>query len=114
MLLAPRAEAVTRATPVAPGLQVVKATSQCPAQATPLGAIVRIEVSLDEKLMAVVRVVPEAVCADAVKTTTPPRTREVLVAGARLIFPGNSGGPGLEPPPHPLRLHRERIASANH
>ena|ERR1700733_7405633 len=46
-LLAPRALAVTVTGPVAPGVQVVKATSQWPAQAMPFGAIFKIEVSLE-------------------------------------------------------------------
>jgi hypothetical protein len=42
-------------------VHVVKAASQCPAQATPLEAILRMEVSLEEKVIGVFRVVPETV-----------------------------------------------------
>jgi hypothetical protein len=31
-----------------------------------------------------------------------------------MILPGKIGGPGLEPPPQPLKLQRERMATANH
>ena len=60
-LLAPRAVAVTRAMPALPALQMLKVISQCPAQATPLGETFTIDVSLDVKLMATRRVVPEVV-----------------------------------------------------
>ncbi len=63
--------------------------------------------------MAVEMVVPEVVCADALKLSVPPSTREVLEPGVRVILPGKIGGPGLVPPPHPLKLHRERMATAN-
>src|SRR5438445_4332437 len=111
MLLAPSAEAVTCTAPEPPGVQVVKAISKCPAQATPLGAMFRTEVSLDEKVMGVERLVPEAVCTDAVKIITAPWATEVLLEGLRLTFPGNSGGPALPPPPHPVMLHINRIAT---
>jgi hypothetical protein len=42
-------------------MQVVKAASQCPAQATPFGAKLRIDVLLDEKVMGVLRFVPDSV-----------------------------------------------------
>jgi len=46
-LLAPKADAVTWTAPVPMGVQVVKAASQRPAQARPLGDILRMLVSLD-------------------------------------------------------------------
>ena len=113
MLVAPRAEAVTWTTPVLPGVQEVKLTSQCPAQATPLGASVKMEVSLEEKVMGVAMVVPEAVDADALKLRALPRRREVEALGVRLTLPGKMGGPAFLPPPHPPKLHSERIATAN-
>src|ERR1035438_6648616 len=75
-LEAPRADAVTWTAPVPPGVQVVKATSQCPAQATPLGARFKTDVSLDEKVKVVLRLTPEAVCADALKPNVAPRSEE--------------------------------------
>src|ERR1700722_16984946 len=99
-----RAVAVTCARPVAPGVQVVKATSQCPAQATPLAATFTMAVSLDEKVIGTLRFVPVAVCADAVKKKVAPNSTEVLLLGVRLTFPGKSGGPALAPLPQPLML----------
>jgi hypothetical protein len=61
MLLDPSALAVTWTTPVPPGLQVLNVASQCPAQATPFEAMFRIEVSVEEYVTGVFRVVPEAV-----------------------------------------------------
>ena len=49
----------------------------------------------------------------AVKVITDPCAIEVFELGIRVIFPGKSGGPGWEPPPHPAMLPRERIASAS-
>src|ERR1700736_2526512 len=109
----PRADAVTWAAPVPPGVQVVKATSQCPAQATPLGAMFRTEVSLEEKVMGTARFVPEVVCADALKPNVAPKTTEVLLLGVRLTFPGKSGVLTLEPLPQPPMLHKERTAIVN-
>jgi len=51
-LLAPKADAVTWTAPVPMGVQVVKAASQRPAQARPLGAILRMLVSLDWNVKA--------------------------------------------------------------
>jgi len=93
-LVPPKALAVTVTGPLAPGEQVVKATSQCPAQATPFGAKLRIEVSLDAKVIGVARVVPDAVLAIAVKVRLPPSTSEVVEPGLRVIVPGKRGGPG--------------------
>src|ERR1700693_5924705 len=111
----PRAEAVTNARPVPPGVQVVKATSQCPAQATPFGATFTMAVSLDEKAIGTLRFVPVAVCADAVKPNVAPNSTAVLFLGVRLIFPGKSGGAALVPFPQPLMLRilpRERSPTA--
>jgi hypothetical protein len=71
------------------------------------------DVSLEIKVKAVAMFVPEEVCADALKPRTPPSTREVLPPGVRLTRPGKIGGPGLVPPPQPLKLHRERMATNN-
>jgi len=91
----------------------VKATSQWPAQATPLGARVKTDVSLDEKVMPVEMLVPVVVCADAVKVSVPPSAREVLPPGVRPTVPGKIGTPAFLLPPQPPTLHRERIAIAN-
>ena len=112
MLVAPKALAVTVTGPLAPGAQVVKATSQCPAQATPFGAKLRMEVSLEAKVMVVLRVVPDAVWALAEKPRVPPSTRDVAEPGVRLMCPGNNGGPGWDPPPHPVMAEIERKATA--
>jgi hypothetical protein len=79
----------------------------------PLGAIFKTEVSLDENVIGVERLVPEAVWADALKMRTEPCVSEVLLEGSRLIFPGKRGGPALPPPPQPLTVHSERSATAN-
>src|SRR4051812_17040153 len=100
--------------PVAPGLQVEKVASQCPAQATPFEAILRIDVSLEEKVTAVFRFIPEAVWTLEVKFIVPPNTRDVLREGVRVTFPANSGGPAFEPPPQPEKLHKKRIATAQY
>ena len=49
----------------------------------------------------------------AVNTKVAPSSTERLLLGVRLICPGKSGGPALVPPPQPLMLHKERIATAN-
>ena len=49
-LVAPRADTVTWTAPVPIGVQVVKVASHRPAHATPLGAMLRILVSLDWKV----------------------------------------------------------------
>jgi hypothetical protein len=94
-------------------VQEVKLASQCPAQATPFDERLRIEVSLEEKVMVVLRFVPEAVWTAAVKPRVPPRLREVVLEGLRAIFPGKRGGPALEPPPHAALNQREKIAMIN-
>src|SRR6266567_9211649 len=114
VLVAPSAEAVTCTTPVPPGVQVVKLTSQWPAQATPLEASVKTDVSLEEKVMLVEILVPEEVCAEAVKLRVPPSAREVLLPGVRVTRPGKMGVPAFLLPPQPLKLHRGRIATATH
>jgi hypothetical protein len=60
-LVPPKALAVTVTDPVAPGVQVVNAASQWPAQATPFGARLRMEVLLEAKVIVVFRVVPDVV-----------------------------------------------------
>jgi hypothetical protein len=47
--------------PTLPGVQAVKLTSHWPAQATPLGARVKMDVLLDVKVMGVEMVVPVVV-----------------------------------------------------
>ena len=110
-LLPPSAEAVTWAAPVPPGVQVVKLASQCPAQATPFGAIFKTEVSLEANVKVVERLVPEVDCAEAVKVKVPPSTREAVLEGLIVILPAKMGGPAFLPPPHPLTLHKERMES---
>src|SRR5215469_17213564 len=112
MLVPPKALAVTVTGPVAPGVQVVKATSQCPAQATPFGAKLRMEVSLEAKVIVVLRVVPDVVCTMAAKVKVPPTVRDVLIEGSKLMCPGNRGGPGCVPPPHPVMVEKQKIATA--
>ena len=91
----------------------MKATSQCPAHATPFGARVKTDVSLEEKEKVVEMFVPLVVCADAVKVTVPPKGRDVLPPGVRPTVPGKIGVPAFLLPPQPLTLHRKRIAIAN-
>src|ERR1700739_2417104 len=61
--------------------------------------------------MATLRVVPDVVWAVAVKAKAPPTTSDVSTAGGKLLLPGKKGVPAFEPP-HPAKLHRERIATA--
>src|SRR5215831_1375689 len=112
MLVPPKALAVTVTGPVTPGVQVVKAASQCPAQATPFGAKLRMEVSLDAKVIVVLRVVPDVVCTVAAKIMVPPTVRDVLDEGVKLMWPGNRGGPEWDPPPHPEMVEKEKTITA--
>jgi hypothetical protein len=66
-------------------VQVVKAASQWPAQATPFGARFRIEVSFELKVTGVARLVPDAVCTVAAKLRVPPTVRESVAEGVRLM-----------------------------
>jgi hypothetical protein len=111
-LVPPRALAVTVTGPVAPAVQIVKVWSQCPAQATPVGDIFRIEVSFELKVIGVLRLVPDAVWTAAVKTRVPPRVSEAVDGGLRVILPGNNGGPGCDPPPQPRMGDKNRMATA--
>jgi hypothetical protein len=80
-----------------------------------LGARFKIEVSVEEKVMGVEMLVPEAVCTDAVNPKLVPSSMEVLAEGLRLILPGKIGGPDFLLPPHPPMLHREETtATDNH
>jgi hypothetical protein len=90
---------------------MVKVTSQCPAQATPVGPTFRTEVSLDEKVMGTARFVPLLVCAEELKKSMPPNTREVLPEGERVTLPGKSGV-FFFPAPQPAMLTNARIATA--
>jgi hypothetical protein len=65
------------------------------------------EGSLEAKVIVVFRVVPEVVCTMAVKAKVPPTGRDVAVDGRRLMRPGNRGGPGWDPPPHPAMVNKE-------
>jgi hypothetical protein len=91
---------------------VEKVASQCPAQATPFEAILRIEVLLDEKVTGVFKLVPDTVWTLEVKIMVPPRTIEVLMEGLREIFPANRGGPALLLPPQAEKFQQVRIATA--
>src|SRR5947207_15452714 len=75
--------------------------------------MVKTEVSLEVKVMVVEMVVPEVVWAKAAKEIVPPSVSEVLLLGLRRTKPGKIGLLAFLPPPHPLRLHRERIATAS-
>jgi hypothetical protein len=70
------------------------------------------DVSLEEYVTVVLRFVPEAVCTDAVKTKVAPIVRDALVDGVKLMRPGNKGGPGWDPPPHPMMVEKEQRATA--
>src|SRR5579871_6732468 len=87
-LEAPRAVAMTLTGPMPAGMQLVKPLSQWPAQATPLGERVRIEVSLEENVIGTFRLVPEVVCTEAEKPTVAPREIELMLAGVKVTFPG--------------------------
>jgi hypothetical protein len=103
---------VTWTTPTLPGVHVVKAASQWPAQATPLDARFRIEVSLEEKVMGTLRLVPEAVVTAEVKLIVLPNTIDVLVVGFSVTWPAKRGGPALVPPPQAAKAHRAKIVTA--
>jgi hypothetical protein len=90
---------------------MVKVASQWPAQANPVGDMFKTEVSLEEYVMGTARLVPPLVCADEMNEITPPRTRDVLPPGVRVILPGNSGV-FFFPPPHPTMLPNIKIATA--
>jgi hypothetical protein len=77
-----------------------------------LGARVKIEVSLEEYVMGVAMLMPEVVATDATKLRVPPSTRDEALAGLRVILPGKIGGPALVPPPQPVMLQIEKIATA--
>src|SRR5579864_1551526 len=112
-LLTPRAVAVTWTDPVPPGVQVLKVASQRPAQAAPLGAMLRMLVLLDWKVKAGAMVVPTTFCADAVKISVPPSCSDALVAGERMTLAGTSDGPGGLCPPHPANMHRAIIETTD-
>jgi hypothetical protein len=60
----------------------------------------------------VFRVVPDVVCTVAAKASVPPTVSDKLDEGVRLMRPGNRGGPGWEPPPHPAMVKKEQRATA--
>src|SRR5580704_14956636 len=95
-------EAVTWTTPVPPGVQVVKAASQRPAQPAPLGAIFKIEVSLDANVKVPATLLPAAFCADAMKLMKLPSWTEVLLPGVRFTRAGNDDWPAGGCPPQPM------------
>src|SRR5215831_12502670 len=70
------------------------------------------EVSLEAKVIVVLRVVPDVVCTVAAKVKVPPTVRDVLAEGNRLMWPGNKGGPGCDPPPHPVMVERRKAVTA--
>jgi hypothetical protein len=78
-----------------------------------LGARVKTEVSLEEKVMGVEMLTPVVDCTEAVKFRVLPSTREESTPGVRITLPGKMGVPCFAAPPHPLKLHRERTATAN-
>jgi hypothetical protein len=79
-----------------------------------LGATFKTEVSLEAYEIGTERLTPEVVWADAEKAKVAPSCTEVLAAGVRLTLPGKSGGPALVPLPQALKLHKKRMAAANH
>ena len=72
----------------------------------------RIEVSLEAKVTAVARFVPDVVCTVAAKVNVPPTVSEVVADGVRLIRPGKRGGPGWDPPPHPVIVEKRKMETA--
>ena len=56
--------------------------------------------------------VPDAVWTVAVKPSVDPTVRETVAEGLRLMCPGKRGGPGWDPPPHPVMAEIERTATA--
>jgi hypothetical protein len=70
------------------------------------------EVSLEEYVMGVAILVPDALCAEAVKLRVAPSVKVALFVGVRVMCPGKIGGPGLVPPPHPAMPKEVRIATA--
>jgi hypothetical protein len=78
-----------------------------------LGARVNIEVSLEEYVTGTLRLLPEVVATEVVKLSVAPNVREEALPGLRVILPGKIGGPALVPPPQPVMLQIEKIATAN-
>jgi hypothetical protein len=66
-------------------MQVVKAMSQCPAQATPFAATFRTDVSLEVNVIGTARLVLDTVWAAALNTKVVPRSTDILLLGDRLI-----------------------------
>ncbi len=63
--------------------------------------------------MGVLMLPPELDCADAVNTCALPTVRDMLLPGLRVILVADGAVPDLVAFPHPLTLHRQRIATAN-
>jgi len=70
------------------------------------------EGSLEVKVIAVFKFVPDEVWTLAEKLNVFPSVNEVFDDGLRLMRPGNRGGPGLAPPPHPVMGNKERMVTA--
>ena len=83
-----RAEAVTRATPKVPGVQMVYVLSHSPAHATPVGETVKTEELSVFQVNATPTLLFVPFCAVAVKESVFPACREALVPGVRLMRVG--------------------------
>ncbi len=92
---------------------MVKLISHDPAQPTPFGATVRIEVSLELYSKVALTLVPASFCAVAVKLIVLPTCSDVLIAGERVTCAGNGDWPAGGWPPHPLMVHIKMIAATN-
>src|ERR1700732_4665477 len=112
-LVAPKADTVTWTAPVPIGVHVVNAASQRPAHARPLGAMLRILVSLDWKVKVGERLEFETFWAEAEKVKMLPCCTEVLGAGDNVTLAGNGDGPTVLWPPQPPRAHRASAAIAH-
>ena len=94
-LVAPNAEAVTWAVPVAAGVPIeYSGAFQVPAHAPPLGATSRIPGLLEAKVKVGVIFAFVPFCAAAVSCRIEPTCMEKLEAGVRVIFAGKGEAPG--------------------
>src|SRR5579862_7574850 len=90
---------------------MVKLISHDPAQPTPLGATVRIEVSLELYSKVALTLVPASFCAVAVKLIVLPTCSDVLIAGERVTCRMNGDGLAGGWAPHTLMVDINMIAA---
>src|SRR5215469_12545199 len=79
----------------------------------PAGETFRMEVLLEVYVTVVLRLVPEVVWTDVVKTSVAPASRDVVVLGVRATFPAKRGGPALAPPPQAAMPSSAETATIN-